>query len=512
MFSTLTYPVEQPYRLRWITEMFYAGSVVLVALLVVFNVALVGYDTVTIMISDPNVTDYEQWWAPKSLPNALKFRTKPGECDEAKLPLNTPLRTNSSLPFFPYVLQNSFNQYGSQLDSHNLRRETPYKANPLDTCRVQTMALTMEPKILSFVVTTTILCDPTGDPPRARLFQTSFKRADSPRFRPDSILEYMAYMASPNETDSNVYKMISRDGPPKDTHLNVLGVIDALASDLIGTMFMRKVTWFHINSTTNQSPVPDLGSMEWDSRLDDRTPTDDSRLKSWKTYTDGVWYQGNYVRAINATIINMFVAIRDAVHLDVGYVTPTNIYANKTAFNNMITIDKYRSNLTPLMYEYFADDVESSTTCSWGWGCAPNFNTSWAQALTSTNNPVNNITLPISLPSPLPPSVIDMVYLCPQYRLKSWGSLVIDVFTGTFSMYVTLYGIFLWVGPALDRKRHGPQPWERFMSSRSALPEYERRVKSTASRAPSYSSMLYTPEFEDDQKRLLDEDLEKKGV
>ncbi|KAG8737735.1 hypothetical protein FRC10_007892 [Ceratobasidium sp. 414] len=104
-----------------------------------------------------------------------------------------------------------------------------------------------------------------------------------------------------------------------------------------------------------------------------------------------------------------------------------------------------------------------------------------------------------------------MVYLCPQYQLKSWGSLIIDVFTGTFTMYVTLYGMFVWVASTFDQKRKGPQPWERFMDPRSLLPEYEQWAKSPTSHAPSYFSMPYTPEFEDDQKRLLDEDLEKKG-
>jgi hypothetical protein len=65
-------------------------------------VALVGYESVTIMITDPNITEYKQWWAPKGLPSSLKMKTKPGECEEAKLPLNAPLRTNSSLPLFSY--------------------------------------------------------------------------------------------------------------------------------------------------------------------------------------------------------------------------------------------------------------------------------------------------------------------------------------------------------------------------------------------------------------------------
>ncbi|KAG8737728.1 hypothetical protein FRC10_007885 [Ceratobasidium sp. 414] len=296
MFFTLTYPVEQPYRLRWITEIFYAGSVVLSVLLVVFNVALVGYDSVTVMISDLNITGYEQWWAPKSLPHALKFRAKPGECDVAKLPTNTPLRTNTSLPFFPY-------------GKPNYLQVPPMMADEFSSTTKQ-----LQPIWLA------------------------------------------VGLARPPSRDT-------LQGQPYD-----------------------------IPPPPYASTVPELGSMEWDSRLDDRAPTDRSWLKSWKTYTDGIWYEGVYIHSISTTIVNIFVAIRDAIHLDVGYVTPTNIHPNQTAFNNIIALDDYRSTLTPLTFRYSADDVKSSTTCSWGWGCTPNFNISWAQALTSTNDPVNNIT------------------------------------------------------------------------------------------------------------------------
>ncbi|QRW13286.1 hypothetical protein RhiLY_12285 [Ceratobasidium sp. AG-Ba] len=485
--------------------MFYAGSAVLIMLLVVVNLALVGYDEVTVTMPDPNITEYDQWWAPKSLPSALKFRTKPGDCQEVTLPLNTALRTNSSLPLFTYYLTNNLNQFDSQKDSLGLRGQTPYQANPMNICRVQNMTLTMEPRILSFAVSTSLLCDPVGDPPRSRRFQTTFKRARDSRFRFDSVLDYMAYTAAPNETDVSRYQILSRDGPPKDPYVNALGAIDALATDLIHMMWMRKVTWFHINDTANQSPVPELGSMSWDSRPDSRLPTDPSRL-NWGTYTEGYWYKGNYVRTINTTIVNMFLAMRDAIYLDIGYVLPENIYVNKTTFDQVIKIDPYGTELTPITWQYNLDGINTSTTlCSWGWGCTRNINTTWAQEFTSTGQQVNNISLPIVLPSPLPASVLDIVYLCPQYKLKSWGDLLVSLFTGTFTMYVTLYGIFAWLAPMLDRKRKGPQPWERYIEQQTLSPSYEIR-RTASAQYFGYTPSPYSPEFEDDKKRLLDED------
>jgi hypothetical protein len=159
---------------------------------------------------------------------------------------------------------------------------------------------------------TSVLCDPTGEPPRARQFRTTFKRSDDNRFRPDSILDYIAYKAMLNETDLIAYGKISGSGPPNDTYLNALGVVDALGSDLIRAMVVRKSTWWLVN-TTASSPVPELGYMAWDSGLDARIPTDPTRITGWKTYTEGFWYDGNYIRTLNASVINVFVAIRDAI-------------------------------------------------------------------------------------------------------------------------------------------------------------------------------------------------------
>ncbi|QRV84666.1 hypothetical protein RhiJN_26730 [Ceratobasidium sp. AG-Ba] len=253
-------------------------------------VALVGYEEVMILQPDPNI-DYDQWWAPKSLPSMLRFRTKPGDCQDTNLPLDTALRTNSSLPLFTYYVTNNLNQFDSQKDGLGLGTETPYKADPMNICHVQNMTLTMEPRMLAFTVSTSILCDPVGKPPQARRFQTSFKRARDSRFRSDSILSYMAYTASPNETDLTRYEGLSQDGPPSDPYINALGVVDTLGADLIHVMWMRKDTWHLVSSDPDDlTPIPELGYMSWDSRNDSRPPNDSSRL-SWGTYVEGIWYE-----------------------------------------------------------------------------------------------------------------------------------------------------------------------------------------------------------------------------
>ncbi|QRV84720.1 hypothetical protein RhiJN_26786 [Ceratobasidium sp. AG-Ba] len=466
-------------------------------------VALVGYDQVTVLESNPNITEYDQWWAPKFLPSALRFRTKPGECQETNLPIGVPLRTNSSLPLFTYTITNNIKQQDAVKDSQGrFKKETPYKANPLATCHVQNMTLTMEPKILSFAVATTLLCDLTGDPPRLRRFQTTFKRTNTPQFRSDSILDYMAYMAMPNDSDSTAYKRLSQDGPKRDSLNNALGVVDVLGSDLIRAMLMRKISY----NLTNHGNVPELGSFIWDSKLDSRSPTNYSRILKTVTYRDGYWIRdGDYLLSMNMTIINFFVALRDAIHLDVGNLIVPNIYTDKTVFNNMITVDPFYSKLAETINKDFHGLVTESSTPSWGWGYTSNVNVSWAMALRSTDEPVNNITLPIIILSPPAPSVIDMMYLCPQYQIKSWGSLIVSVFTGTFTMYATLYGIFTWLAPAIDRKRRGIHPWEKHLRQKPLGFRYDQLANSSPTQSSSFSLPYYIKDAEEGKKWLLSE-------
>ncbi|KAG9075681.1 hypothetical protein FRC06_009956, partial [Ceratobasidium sp. 370] len=389
-----------------------------------------GYDTVTVVMQNPNITDPNQWWAPSWVPKALRIiRTAPGECEPAVLPLNTPLTTNSSLPLFSYTLSNT-------LSEEDVR--DPYKANPLDKCRMQSMSMLMEAKAVYFAITATLSCNMAPNTTRPRQFSVHFKSAYDTRFQPDTIVDYMASKLSRGGGPSQGLDKLSRRGPPKDSFLN-------------------RVVQF--SNSTLQGAIPELGYVSLESPPDALGPV---RL-DFGTYdeTPGYYYyeeDNSYFSSMNTTIANIFVAIRDAIYLDVGYVTPANMYINRTMFNNLITPDSHFTEVVLRMpHNYPYDDF---STPSWGWGYAPGHNTSWAQALTSTDQPVNNITLPITLTAPLPPSVIDIMYLCPQYQLKSWGSLLMVVFTGTFTTYASLYGLFAWLVPILDQKRHGPQPLE----------------------------------------------------
>ncbi|KAG8732542.1 hypothetical protein FRC12_019230 [Ceratobasidium sp. 428] len=453
MLSALTYPVRQPYRIRWITEIFYGVSAVVIVLLVIFNLIVSGYNTVTVVVANPNITD-PKWWAPSWVPKGLRvIRTAPGECEPAVLPVNTELRTNSSLPLFTYTLLNTYGE-------HELAH-APYKANPLDSCRVHDMEMSIETKAIALEVTARVWCDIASNATRSRQFEVRFKNTQDAQFREDTIAEYMA---DRHNAGDSAHEQISQAGPTKDPILNVVGVVDVLSSDLTQILRMQWITW-----PTNDN-YPEMGYVSWDATSE--TPHGTSALTIGALDASAGHYVTtdediiSYFLDMNITMANLFIAIRDAIHLDLGHITPANIYVNRTMFNTLVVPDDYYAKVGSRIPPSHPD-AHDYRAPSWGWGSAPSPNASWAQAFASTNQPVHNITLPVVLPSPNPPTVIDIMYLCPQYQLKSWGSLFMALFTGTFAMYASFYGLFAWLGPMLDRERNGPQPLELLVDQRN---------------------------------------------
>ncbi|KAH7338797.1 hypothetical protein B0J17DRAFT_391045 [Rhizoctonia solani] len=152
-------------------------------------------------------------------------------------------------------------------------------------------------------------------------------------------------------------------------------------------------------------------------------------------------------------MINMMIAIRDAIHLDLGHITLDNIYLNKTAFNTYMRPNSlYPSVLDAYQRWQEALDPQELIICTWTRDCLPNPNITWVEVLREDIGklPYNSLTLPIVQPDPIPISVIDMTYLCPVYVHKSWGDLLVSVFTATFFMYGTLYTLFSFIAPRLD--------------------------------------------------------------
>ncbi|CUA71863.1 hypothetical protein RSOLAG22IIIB_04808 [Rhizoctonia solani] len=418
-----------------------------VALLVVLNVVLVGYDTKFALFKDPNVTRHDYWWTMKYLPNVLQIRDDGGDCEVGKLSQDSTLKTNSTLPLFPYQFKGSYIlEQMHNGDTTNITRfvDGPYQANPLSSCFVSEMGLYYEPWWQNFKAIASITCKPTDFLPRFFKFTTSYSASGFPYMRPDSTIEYFTMDVYPDKTVIDFERSLSQGlncGIDNTSRVNVLGVIDALAGDI------SQIGWlqFDLLSERERALVPEIAFFGWNLTENGSELEDSGRFQ---LLTPSPWYT-KFSNNANRTMLNFMVAIRDAIHLDLGHVTADNIYLNKTAFNTYIqpnplyplVVGKYRRQL----------DLQVPGICTWTRGCLPNPNITWVEVLREDVGklPYNDIILPIVQPD-MPISVIDMSYLCPIYVRKSWGDLLVSVFSATFSMYGTLYTLFSFVGPKLD--------------------------------------------------------------
>ncbi|KAF6759926.1 hypothetical protein DFP72DRAFT_1063659 [Ephemerocybe angulata] len=91
----LEYPITRPFDSPWFSVVAYTVGLITIVILSVVNVALVGYDPVSVFRSDFNST--ERYWFDKFTPS-FASRSQPGkQCDAHVFNVGDSLITNSSL-------------------------------------------------------------------------------------------------------------------------------------------------------------------------------------------------------------------------------------------------------------------------------------------------------------------------------------------------------------------------------------------------------------------------------
>ncbi|KAG8710930.1 hypothetical protein FRC08_016541 [Ceratobasidium sp. 394] len=448
MFSPLTRPLERPYRLRWVSITFHVGSLVVVPLIALLNVVLAGYETVTVHRPDFDAEE-DVWWAPRGLPSGLRFHTRSGPCQPTELPLNVPLRTNSSLQLFTYAFSNF------KSNSTDLRPSTSYSANALSKCRVESMKLSLEEATYrSFKAECIIQCP---DLPEAPAFRITFRRTTNSPFKEDTVKEYLDYQLKSSTLGNRTLPLHS--GPASATSpLNILGALDAFGADMLQSLWGRYLYLASQNASADQLLAPVMTTIEWEPREGcdtndarcDLDITDVGRMISSQTYAGNAMMPrpGRYYDALNVTIVNVFIAVRDAIHFELRHTATANIFTSKKHFNSRIHNDEESVGVRRKL----ESTGRKLNTCTWSWGCIQSPD-SWAGALVAASGPVNNLTIPVQLlPQEQLPSIFVTDYLCPVFQLKSTGDLIVSVFSGTFTMCAIMYEIFFWFTAELDDK------------------------------------------------------------
>ncbi|KEP48158.1 putative transmembrane protein [Rhizoctonia solani 123E] len=474
-FRRLDYPRGQPFAIPYITEVFYAGSVILIVVLVIINIILAGNDVVTVLKKDPDNTD-SKWWAPHWIPESLTLASTPGPCQPLTLPQHaTSIRTNSTLPIFSYTILNGLGTitYPNGTQEAKWYDALPYRNEPLEKCTVQNITAMINFQDRGITVMAQIVCDirsQNPDAPSTLKLSTTFSRMANTDLGSDDIVNYISSYAVPRTTDISKAQavLLANDVPA----LKMLGVLDAVGSDILKALWAQKWLW---KLTNRDNQWPDQAVVKWAAQANctnlERCRTTGPRVEgidTWYSNTKGSQdFSPEYLRPMNTSVYNYFMVLRDALHLDLGNIEgDQNIFLNSDAFRARVLSDPFMSRIAsgvigvprPLPASPGAySATEFWRTCTWGWGC---FNGTWTDALRDNASAAVNITngLPLRSVDNSHPTVIDVDYVCPVFQTKQPGPFLVSVFVGTFSMYTALAGIFMFIAPLLDeryRKKHG---------------------------------------------------------
>ncbi|CAE6461222.1 unnamed protein product [Rhizoctonia solani] len=448
-FLKPSYSRLQFYAIPYITECFYAGSAVIFVILIIVNIALVGNDVVTEFKDTPYFT-HTKWWAPKWLPGSMTIPTIPGPCQPLTLPQQSAsIRTNSTVPIFFYTLVNGLGVFpdAKGMEEPRWYNEPHYHAEPLKNCTVQNITALFNFQDRGHKLTAHIICDiDTADaetPPSLKL-STTFSRTANTDLGTDDIMNFISSYNIPQFADISKAQAVLL--PRNVTALTVLGLLDAIGSDLLKAMWAQKWSW---KLTGRGNQWPDQAVVKWASKVN---CTSERRCRTIGEGIEGIdiWYSNTrgsqdfdpeYFAPMNTTIYNYFVAFRDALYLNLGHFDQrANVFLNIDVFKSNILSDPFLEtiagdviNITrppPNTRPYSSD--EFWRTCTWGWGC---LNGTWTNALLNRGPDASSITnaLPLSSLQSRYPTIINQKFMCPVFKRKQAGALLVSVFVDDWS-------------------------------------------------------------------------------
>ncbi|CAE6439200.1 unnamed protein product [Rhizoctonia solani] len=479
----LEYPLYKQYTIPFLPHVFYLGSFILLIVLLILNVALVGSDVVTTLVSDPYAID-RPWWMPSFWPENLRPPIVNG-CQPVSLLASDSLHTNSSVSLFSYAFRRAnVAKDGEYTDPTKQMRPVPYMANPFEKCDVRSIVWIVELPSRRMQFKSGIFCKLGGQkqftfkvPDNITLAMTHY-RSENGDLGQDDMGEYIAYSTFSDHLGMGIPTNLNGIGPifrgstanPSSTSSsNVLAVLDGLQKDLFKALLSERTlremnnVFYHSKYIVEWTSASGKFCFGPDFSLDGELYTaectglrDISRvLRAYGTTEDrGAGYDlyPEFLAPFSVTTTNFFIALRDAIRIDLGDIdTSSNIYLNKTFFDEIIEIDPYHDTSAPLLinaelpWRISLDTYWQSCT---PWACT---NRTWAETYKSipADTPYEAMVLPYR-PTTLTASVLDVSYLCPTLRPKPIASLLMSVFVATVTMYNFLYAVFGFVMPKAE--------------------------------------------------------------
>ncbi|KAJ7274868.1 hypothetical protein C8J57DRAFT_1312947 [Mycena rebaudengoi] len=416
----LEYPLTRSFPGKFFTPLVYLGAAILLVFLSTINVALTGYETITVFKSDFNVT--QKHWFHNYIPSlAPKLGTL---CDSRVFNLGDTFTTNYTL--FQYTLA-SINRANAG-DSG-----VSYKGTTLDDCDITSLFVHGDMNTYSVDYTAVITCR-SGD---YELTARSDFSVSSLSGKSSQILGVQKSLRNRAEGHFN---------QTRDARGVVLDAVTSLCSiDVASRIFTLA------QASKGTSPV--IISLQADfpfcpaslgpvARCASSVPEFNvsSSFVAYANHTFSQYIASDPPAPYNQPVLNdetagimanVIQTLYAAVRVDLGNPSPNNILLNASAVPATIL-----SSFPPIPGVYNTSELFS--TLVGGTSESLDFNITGL--------------LPLSVPGP---GVLDVVYLCRFQEPKAPAQAFIAVLVATLSMFSSGWAVFLVLATRVVKKRDG---------------------------------------------------------
>ncbi|KAF5342124.1 hypothetical protein D9611_001464 [Ephemerocybe angulata] len=416
----LEYPITRPFDSPWFSVVAYTVGLITIVILSVANVALVGYDPVSVFRSDFNST--ERYWFDKLTPS-FASRSQPGkQCDAHVFNVGDSLITNSSL--FDWKVDAVYKPNAGEAGFS-------YRGSTLEMCDIVGLSVLTDLNTWTMNGEVMMYCGaPDAKKDLAQL--SAIAKFGVSNVYPGSTVSSTLLRLPPTLTDDPRFELAA-----VDIGIQFYGAY--LASNGTGLATYSLLAKF--NTTCVEFPS---GSSD-----QSQTVCDDSHPPIFKII-DATGIMSNRVlrppdvlfnrnpatyeleEPLRAPILNLINLAHAAGRLDLGNPAPNNFLTNLSMMDAVLKAE-YPSASTP------GTTTRSLLYDAWR-----------AQAIPDVGVQFVKLEVP-------GPSTLQTVFICHFSKLKSTGSFIVSVLVATLSMFSSAWGLTIVFATRVVKSRGGTE-------------------------------------------------------
>ncbi|KAJ7487912.1 hypothetical protein FB451DRAFT_1225903 [Mycena latifolia] len=419
----LDYPITRSFPGKVFTPAAYIGAIIVLGFLTTVNVALTGYDTITVFQSDYNVTQIH--WYHQYLPSLMP---KPGTlCDPRVFNLGDTFTTNYTL--FRYTI-------ASVISANAGDSGISYKGRTLENCDITSLYLHGDVNSYTIDYTAVVTC-------RSETYQFTARTDFSLSSLAGKYNQLLGVERSLKNQEEGFFNKI------RDSRGVVLDSVASLSSKDGATRL------FTLSQATNGTS-PTIISLRADFPF---CPASlglaatcavtipqfeiSSSFVAYSNLTFQQYFSDEPLSDTNQPVItdvtysvlaNIIQTMYAAVRIDLGNPSPNNFLLNTSAIPGTIF-----STFPTIPGVYSTSDEYANLI---GASVNPDFNITGLLPLTTTG-----------------PAELDVVYLCRFQRRKAPAQAFIAVLVATLSMFGTGWGVFLALATKIVKRRDTGGGW-----------------------------------------------------